>query len=91
MARGQSPLARAQARALRALGVGTPSSAASPETSISVMAPPVTSPETGGGSPSRDPLAGAAEASAPSSSSTAQLATLVVRPQSRRRLLQALP
>ncbi|GMF51804.1 unnamed protein product [Phytophthora fragariaefolia] len=35
------------------------------------MAPPVTSPGTGGGSPSRPPLADAAEASAPSSSSTA--------------------
>ncbi|GMF18035.1 unnamed protein product [Phytophthora fragariaefolia] len=35
------------------------------------MAPPITSPGTGGGSPSRPPLAGAAEASAPSSSSTA--------------------
>ncbi|GMF32103.1 unnamed protein product [Phytophthora fragariaefolia] len=85
MARDQSPLARAQARALRALGVNAPSPAASPETSVSVMAPPVTSPETSvsvmappvtspgvdGGSPSRPSLAGAAEASAPSSSSPA--------------------
>ncbi|GMF18236.1 unnamed protein product [Phytophthora fragariaefolia] len=65
-----SPLARAQTRALCALRVGTPSSAASPETSVSIKAPPVTSPGTGGGSPSRSPRAGAAEVSVPSSSFT---------------------
>ncbi|GMF53692.1 unnamed protein product [Phytophthora fragariaefolia] len=64
MARGQSLLTRAQARALSA---DTPPSAASSETSVSVMAPPAASPGVDGGSPSRPPLAGVAEASAPSS------------------------
>ncbi|GMF51369.1 unnamed protein product [Phytophthora fragariaefolia] len=71
MARGQSPLARAQARAVRALGADTPPPAASPETSVSVMAPPSTSTGAGGDSPSRPSLAGAAEVSAPSSPLTA--------------------
>ncbi|GMF19780.1 unnamed protein product [Phytophthora fragariaefolia] len=64
MARGQRPLACAQGRA----AASTP--AASPETSVA-MAPPAASPETDGGSPSRPPLAGVAEASAPSSLPTA--------------------
>ncbi|GMF37600.1 unnamed protein product [Phytophthora fragariaefolia] len=71
MARGQSPLARAQARALRALSADTPPPAASPETSVSVMAPPAASPGADGGSPSRPPLAGVTEVSAPSSLPTA--------------------
>ncbi|GMF40727.1 unnamed protein product [Phytophthora fragariaefolia] len=71
MARGQSPLARAQARALRAFGADTPSPAASPETSVSVMAPPSTSTGAGEDSSSRPSLAGAAEVSAPSSPLTA--------------------
>ncbi|GMF24398.1 unnamed protein product [Phytophthora fragariaefolia] len=70
MARGQSPLARAQARALRALGVDT-SPAASPEASVSVMAPPTTSIRANGDSPLRPPPAGVAEASAPSPPTTA--------------------
>ncbi|GMF22378.1 unnamed protein product [Phytophthora fragariaefolia] len=68
MARGQSPLARAQARALSA---DTPPPAASPETSVFVMAPPAASPGADGGSLSRPPLAGFAEVSAPSSLPTA--------------------
>ncbi|GMF44938.1 unnamed protein product [Phytophthora fragariaefolia] len=71
MARGQSPLARAQARALRALGVDTSPPAASPETSVSVMAPPSTSLRAGGDSPLRPPPAGVAKASAPSLPTTA--------------------
>ncbi|GMF14871.1 unnamed protein product [Phytophthora fragariaefolia] len=71
MARGQCPLVRAQARALRALSADTPPPAASPETSVSVMAPHAVSPGADGGSPSRPPLAGVAEVSAPSSLSTA--------------------
>ncbi|GMF23439.1 unnamed protein product [Phytophthora fragariaefolia] len=67
MAQDQSPLARADARALRALSADTPSSAASPETSVSVMAPPTASSGADGDSPSRPPLAGVAEASVPSS------------------------
>ncbi|GMF62304.1 unnamed protein product [Phytophthora fragariaefolia] len=48
MARGQRPLARAQARALRALGVDTSPPAASPETSVSASAPsPPTTASTG--------------------------------------------
>ncbi|GMF47881.1 unnamed protein product [Phytophthora fragariaefolia] len=66
MARGQSPLARAQALALRALGVDTSPPAASPETSVSVTAPPTTSIRAGGDSPLRPPPAGVAEVSAPS-------------------------
>ncbi|GMF48467.1 unnamed protein product [Phytophthora fragariaefolia] len=61
------PLARAQARALRALGADTPPPAASPETSVSVMASPSTSTGAGDDSPSRPSLDGAAEVSAPSS------------------------
>ncbi|GMF35762.1 unnamed protein product [Phytophthora fragariaefolia] len=71
MAPGQSPLARAQTRALRALGVDASPPAASPETSISVMAPRSTSVRAGGDSPSRPPLTDVAEASAPSSPTTA--------------------
>ncbi|GMF55985.1 unnamed protein product [Phytophthora fragariaefolia] len=68
MARGQSPLARAQARAL---GVDASLLAASPETLVSVMAPPSDAPETGGGSPSVD---GTTEASVPSTPSAAPVA-----------------
>ncbi|GMF40707.1 unnamed protein product [Phytophthora fragariaefolia] len=68
MARGQIPLARAQARAL---GVDASPPAASPETSVTVMAPPSTSVGASGDSPSRPPPAGVAEASAPGSSTTA--------------------
>ncbi|GMF61998.1 unnamed protein product [Phytophthora fragariaefolia] len=68
MARGQSPLARAQARAL---GIDTSSPAAAPETSVSVMAPPTTSIRAGGDSPLRPPHAGVAEVSAPSPPTTA--------------------
>ncbi|GMF52141.1 unnamed protein product [Phytophthora fragariaefolia] len=71
MAWGQSPLARAPARALRALGVDTSPPAASPETSVSVMPPPKTSIRVGGGSPLRPPPAGVAEVSAPSPPTTA--------------------
>ncbi|GMF32119.1 unnamed protein product [Phytophthora fragariaefolia] len=71
MARGPSPLARAQARALRALVVDASPPAASPESSVSVMAPPSTSVGAGGDSPPRPPPAGVAEASAPSSPTTA--------------------
>ncbi|GMF32020.1 unnamed protein product [Phytophthora fragariaefolia] len=71
MARGQSPLVRAQARALRALSADTSTSAASPETSASVMAPPTASPEASRSSLSRPPPAGVAEASAPTSPPTA--------------------
>ncbi|GMF14405.1 unnamed protein product [Phytophthora fragariaefolia] len=71
MARGQSPLARAQARALRALGADTPPPAASSETSVFVMTPPSTSTGAGEDSSSRPSLAGAAEVSAPSSPLTA--------------------
>ncbi|GMF38676.1 unnamed protein product [Phytophthora fragariaefolia] len=71
MARGQSPLARAQARALRALGLDTSPPVASPETSVSVMAPPITSIRASGDPPLRPPPAGVAEASAPSPPTTA--------------------
>ncbi|GMF46745.1 unnamed protein product [Phytophthora fragariaefolia] len=68
MARGQNPLDRAQARAL---GADTASFAASPETSVSVVAPPSTSIGTSGDSPSGPSLAGTAEVSGPSSPLTA--------------------
>ncbi|GMF46644.1 unnamed protein product [Phytophthora fragariaefolia] len=68
MAWGQSPLARAHARDLRALSVDTSSPAASPETSGSIMAPPSDALEAGGGSPS---VAGTTEASVPSTPSAA--------------------
>ncbi|GMF23121.1 unnamed protein product [Phytophthora fragariaefolia] len=67
----RSPLAGAQARALHALSADTPPPAASPETSVSVMAIPADSPGADGGLPSRPPLAGVAEVSAPSPLSTA--------------------
>ncbi|GMF36829.1 unnamed protein product [Phytophthora fragariaefolia] len=70
MARGQSPLARAQARALRTLSAVASSPAASPETLVSVMAPPAATPGADDGSPSRPPLAGVVEASAPISQPT---------------------
>ncbi|GMF23192.1 unnamed protein product [Phytophthora fragariaefolia] len=71
MARDQSPLARVQARASRALSAATPPPAASPETLVSVLAPPTASSGADGCSPSHPPLAGVAEASAPSSLPTA--------------------
>ncbi|GMF52966.1 unnamed protein product [Phytophthora fragariaefolia] len=71
MARGQRPLTRTQARALRALGADTPPPAASPETSVFDMAPPSASTGVGEVSSSRPSLAGAAEVSAPSSPPTA--------------------
>ncbi|GMF44538.1 unnamed protein product [Phytophthora fragariaefolia] len=55
--------------------------AASPETSVSVVAPPAASPGVDGSSPSRPPPAGVAEASAPSSPTTASTGD-VVRAQS---------
>ncbi|GMF25382.1 unnamed protein product [Phytophthora fragariaefolia] len=71
MARGQSPLARAQACAHRALSADVSTPAASPETSVSVMAPSAAFPGADGGSPSRPPLAGVVEASTPNSLLTA--------------------
>ncbi|GMF53836.1 unnamed protein product [Phytophthora fragariaefolia] len=71
MARGQSPLARTQARALHPLGADASPPAASPEASVSVKAPPSTSVGVGGDSPSRPPPAGVAGSSAPSSPTTA--------------------
>ncbi|GMF21127.1 unnamed protein product [Phytophthora fragariaefolia] len=62
MDRAQSPLVRAQERALRARSADAPSPAGSPETSVSVMAPPSDALETGGGSPS---VAGSTEALVP--------------------------
>ncbi|GMF51143.1 unnamed protein product [Phytophthora fragariaefolia] len=62
MARGQSPLAHAQARTLRALRADASSPAASPETSVSVMAPPSDALETDRCSLS---VAGPTEASVP--------------------------
>ncbi|GMF20098.1 unnamed protein product [Phytophthora fragariaefolia] len=82
MARDQSPLALAQARALRTLSADASTPAASPETLVSVMAPPAASPGADRGSPSRPPLAGVAEASVPSSFPLRPLGTLVVRAQS---------
>ncbi|GMF41888.1 unnamed protein product [Phytophthora fragariaefolia] len=80
MARGKSPLACAQARALRALSADAPPPAASPETSFSVMTQASDAHETGGGPSS---VAGTTEASVPALHPLHPLVVLVVVCQSR--------